>query len=296
MFSNEKGLFLEAKRAKFLPNVVLAILLALLFMIVGQVLGTIFANPFKMLVHSTSLAMALSLIFSFVFISIFIFLWVRFIEKRSISSIGLENEGFIKKYFIGFGIGFLMFSLAILILFANGNITVVNNSSYLVGIPALGSILILLPGWAVQSATEEILSRGWLMNVVGARYNGLLGLIVSSVLFGLLHLLNDSVSVLAIVNICLVGIFFGLYVIKTNDLWGACGMHCSWNWAQGNIFGLEVSGNNVNTGSLINLDLKGNELFTGGSFGPEAGLAVTAVLLVGIVILFIGLRKENFGM
>lgn len=293
MFSNVKGLFYEAKKARYLPNVILAVVLALLFMVVGQVMGGTLGVVFGLFIDSPSVKLMLNLILTFAFTAIFIFIWVGLVERRSISSMGLRKEGFIKKYFWGFGVGFIMFSAAILILVLNGNITVVDNSSYTVGISALGSILILLPGWAVQSATEEILSRGWLMNVVGARHNGLLGLIISSALFGVLHLLNNSVNVLAIINICLVGIFFGLYVIKTNDLWGACGIHCAWNWAQGNIYGLEVSGNSVNTGSLINLDLKGNKLITGGGFGPEAGMAVTIVLLIGIVVMFIRLIKEK---
>lgn len=293
MFSNEKGLFVMAKKSRYLPNIVLAIILTLVFMIVGQTLGTILSVLFGAFINYLPVKVLLNLIFSFIFIMIFVFVWIKLVENRSVSSIGLERKGLVKKYFFGFGIGFLMFSLVILLLFINGNITLVNNSPYVVGISALGSILIILPGWAVQSATEEILSRGWLMNVVGARYNGLLGLIISSALFSSLHLLNNNVSILAIINIFLVGIFFGLYVIKTKDLWGACGIHCAWNWAQGNIFGLEVSGNTVNVGSLMNLNLKGNELITGGSFGPEAGLAAAIVLLIGVIIVFIGLKKEG---
>lgn len=293
MLSNEKGLFYEAKKARYLPNVVLAVILALLFLVIGQVIGGILGILIGLFINSSSVKASVNLICTFIITVLFVFMWVKLVEKRNISSMGLRKEGLLKKYFLGFAIGFLMFSAAILLLDINKNIIVVSNSSFAVGIPAIVSILILLPGWAVQSATEEILTRGWLMNVIGARHNGLLGVFVSSILFGALHLLNNGVNVLAIINICLVGIFFGFYVIKTKDLWGACGIHCAWNWAQGNIYGLEVSGNSVNTGSLINLDLKGDKLFTGGSFGPEAGLAVTIVLLIGIIILFVCLRKEK---
>lgn len=87
---------------------------------------------------------------------------------------------------------------------------------------------------------------------------------------------------------------FGLYVIKTNDLWGACGMHSAWNFAQGNLFGFEVSGLNVSVGSLFDFNLNGNSLISGGVFGPEAGLASTIILIIGIAFILLLDRKGFF--
>jgi hypothetical protein len=186
-----------------------------------------------------------------------------------------------------------MFSLVVLLLSISGHITIDRNPVSPTGILALSGVLIVLPGWMIQSATEEILSRGWFMNVLSARYNIAVGLIVSSSLFGLMHLGNPNVSFLAIINIVLVGLFLGLYVIKTNDLWGVCGLHAAWNWTQGNVFGFEVSGQKVASGSLMSLKLTGAEWFTGGAFGPEAGLAAAIVLTLGIIIVyFIPLHKN----
>lgn len=123
------------------------------------------------------------------------------------------------------------------------------------------------------------------MNVLGAKYNITIGLIFSSLLFSLLHFFNPNVSFVAILNLFITGIVFGLYVIKTKNLWGACGLHAAWNFFQGNIFGFEVSVMETGVGSLIKLKLVGSELFTGGSFGPEAGIACTIVLSVTIIIL-----------
>ena len=132
------------------------------------------------------------------------------------------------------------------------------------------------------------------MNILGARYNINIGLFISSVLFGLLHLFNPNVNIVAILNIILVGYLFGLYVIKTNDLWGACGMHSAWNFAQGNLFGFEVSGLNVSVGSLFDFNLNGNSLISGGVFGPEAGLASTIILIMGIAFILLLDRKGFF--
>ncbi|MCY6483045.1 type II CAAX endopeptidase family protein [Clostridium aestuarii] len=288
MFSNERGLFKEAKKAKFLPNIIVAYILAIAFLIGGEILGIVTSKVFKVSLYgSNSIRMMFDLIFSFGFVALVIFTWVKFIEKRNISSVGFSKINFIKKYFMGFISGVVMFSSVVMILGITGHIVIDKTPTAPVGMAALSSVLIILPGWIIQSGTEEILSRGWLMNVLGARYNVKLGLFSSALLFGLLHMFNDNVSVIAIINIIIVGIFLGLYVIKTEDLWGACGLHCAWNWIQGNIFGFEVSGEKISTGSIMKLKLVGDEWFTGGAFGPEAGIAATIVLLAGItVILF----------
>jgi hypothetical protein len=227
------------------------------------------------------------LVFGFIFITFLVFARVKFREKRSISSIGLKKEGFAKKYLIGFGIGVLMFSVVTLVLFISGHTIIDRSPLSSAGIAALSSVLIVLPGWMIQSGTEEILSRGWFMNVLGARYNVAVGLIVSSCFFGFMHLANPNVSILAIINICLVGLFLGVYVIKTSDIWGVCGLHAAWNWTQGNVFGFEVSGQKISAGSLVHLKLTGAQWFTGGPFGPEGGIVATIVLCIGIMLVYL---------
>ena len=294
MFSNENGLIKEAKKSKVLPNIIVCLLWVMLFLGGGEVIGLVFAGFTRKIIGNNPAVLLLNdLVFGFVFITLLVFARVKFREKREISSIGLKKEGFIKKYLIGFGIGILMFSIVVLLLSISGHIIVDRNPVNPSGILALSGVLIVLPGWMIQSATEEILSRGWFMNILSARYNVAVGLIVSSAFFGLIHLGNPNASILAILNIFLVGIFLGLYVIKTNDLWGVCGLHAAWNWTQGNIFGFEVSGQKVASGSLMSLKLTGAEWVTGGGFGPEAGMVAALVLSIGIIIVyFIPLHKS----
>ncbi|MCB2298172.1 CPBP family intramembrane glutamic endopeptidase [Clostridium tagluense] len=294
MFSNENGLFGEAKQAKVLPNIITSLLWVLLFLVVGQGIGGILAYFTQKIIGKDPAVLLLNeLICGFIFITLIVFARVKFREKRSISSIGLKKEGLIKKYLVGFGIGILMFSIVVLLLSISGHTVVDSNPRGLSGIAVLSGVLIVIPGWIIQSGTEEILSRGWLMNVLGARYNVAVGLSVSSSIFGLMHFANPNVNILAIINIVLIGLFFGMYVIKTNDLWGACGLHAAWNWTQGNVFGFEVSGQKVAAGSLLNLRLTGSEWFTGGSFGPEAGIAATIILCIGIVIVYFSPWHKN---
>ncbi|MCG8484701.1 MAG: CPBP family intramembrane metalloprotease [Clostridia bacterium] len=293
MSSQKQGLFKEAQEARVLPHFILVIVLALAFLIVGQMLGEVIFQNIWEFGDTIQVRLMMYLICSFIFISILIFLWVKWIEKRKISSIGFYKKGFIKKYFIGFGIGVAMFSSVMLLLSVTRHTVIVENPSMPVGLMSISSILIVLPGWMVQSATEEILSRGWMMNVLGARYNTGLALGVSSVFFALLHIKNPNVTIIAILNIILVGLFLGIYVIKTNDLWGVCGLHCSWNWSQGNVFGLQVSGLQIETGSILQLRLVGADWFTGGAFGPEGGIAVTLILVGSIILLIKKYNEED---
>lgn len=268
MFSNENGLIKEAKKSKVLPNIIVCLLWVMLFLGGGEVIGLVFAGFTRKIIGNNPAVLLLNdLVFGFVFITLLVFARVKFREKREISSMGLKKEGFIKKYLIGFGIGILMFSIVVLLLSISGHIIVDRNPVSPTGILALSGVLIVLPGWMIQSATEEILSRGWFMNILSARYNVAVGLIVSSAFFGIIHLGNPNVSILAIFNIL--------------------------NWTQGNIFGFEVSGQKVASGSLMSLKLTGAEWVTGGGFGPEAGMVAALVLSIGIIIVyFIPLHKS----
>lgn len=233
-------------------------------------------------------------LFSFVFISLLVFFRVKVIEKRSLSSIGFNKNNWLKKYSLGFLIGLAMMSIIVLILLPFGYITIEKNPIQPVGVSAIASVLVILFGWIIQGATEEIVTRGWLLNILSTKYNIGVGLLISSTLFGLMHLTNPNVNYIAVINIILVGLFYGLYVIKTNDLWAVCGMHSAWNFAQGNLFGFEVSGLDVSVGSLIDLNLVGSDFVTGGIFGPEAGITATFILLASIGILLFIDKKRYF--
>ena len=290
-----------SKNKRKLPNFIWAIILSLLFMYGGSLMGSLATVPLflalrniPLFFNNKDLLSLLITLFSFAFISLLVFFRVKVIEKRSFSSIGFNKNNWLKKYSLGFLIGLAMMSIIVLILFPFGYITVEKNPIQPVGISAIASVLVILFGWIIQGATEEIVTRGWLLNVLSTKYNIGVGLLISSTLFGLMHLTNPNVNYIAVINIILVGLFYGLYVIKTNDLWAVCGMHSAWNFAQGNIFGFKVSGLDVSVGSLIDLNLVGSDFVTGGIFGPEAGITATFILLASIGILLFIDKKRYF--
>ena len=292
MLSRKNSIINSYKNEKKSPNFIWAIILSLIFMYGGSLIGSLATVPLYLALlnvplffNNQNLLSLLITLFSFAFISLLIFFRVKVIEKRSLSSIGFNKNNWLKKYSLGFLIGLVMMSIIVLILLLFRYITVEKNPIQPVGVSAISSVLVILFGWIIQGATEEIVTRGWLLNVLSSKYNIGFGLLISSTLFGLMHLTNPNVNYIAVINIILVGLFYGLYVIKTNDLWSVCGMHSAWNFAQGNIFGFEVSGLDISVGTLIDLNLVENDFITGGVFGPEASIVATFVLLLSIIIL-----------
>lgn len=286
----------DAKKSRVLLNFFLSMLLAYLFIKGGIATGQLIFGPILTSISKSSFfAQNQNLIIQFVqllafgLISSIVFIWVLAIEGREIETLGFYKESWLAKY----ASGLLMMSTVVFILYIFGFITIETKSLQPVGIAALLNISIILIGWLIQGATEEIVTRGWLMNVLGARYNITVGLILSSVFFALIHSENPGINYVAMLNIVLVGILLGLIVINTGSLWVACGIHSAWNFAQGNIFGFQVSGNDVGVGSIVDLNLVGNEFITGGQFGPEAGMVCSFVILVLIVIVLFLSKRDS---
>jgi membrane protease YdiL (CAAX protease family) len=128
---------------------------------------------------------------------------------------------------------------------------------------------------------EEFLSRGYhLRNLTDGL--GLPGALVgSSAIFALLHLTNENSSVVSTLGLFINALFFASAVIATGRLTTAIGAHIGWNLCEGAVLGLPVSGDKE-PASLIGLQQGGPALWTGGPFGPEAGLLGILASILGI--------------
>ncbi|MBK8618522.1 MAG: CPBP family intramembrane metalloprotease [Anaerolineales bacterium] len=228
--------------------------------------------------------MSLQLILSFVLVYAILWAWLKFFEKRPFWTLGYEAKNALMQYGRGFLAGALMFGGAVAILAVTGGVVFEQGDPTQQGFAALGGVIIVLLGWIVQGGAEEVLIRGWVLPVIGARYKPWIGLLVSSLIFALLHGLNPGLSAIALINLALFGLFAGLYAMREGSMWGISALHSVWNWVQGNFFGFEVSGTNAGGGTLLNLKETGADWLTGGAFGPEGGLAVTIVLVIAIAV------------
>lgn len=271
----------EGKRKS---NLLVAIIVVPLFSFLVSSIFTylVFLIPFKK-------PPFMGLVIPFLGMILGVFIWVRFFEKRKFDTIGFftENNKALKNYMIGIITGLLAFSLTTIIIVSfQGNISFLG-----IDFNKIVFLIVMLIGYGVQGAAEEILTRGYIFGVVSNKLNVLWGIVINSVIFALLHLANPGFGFIPFINIILVGIFFTLMAIITKSLWCSCAIHSMWNFAQGHIFGTSISGTGVSYNSIFRVT-SNNSLVAGGIFGPEGGLAVTITLIVFVCICIFKIRKQ----
>lgn len=249
-----------------------------------------FKNP---MASNSPLITTMFLLFSFAPFFMFVWGWLGILEKRSFWTTGLERTNIRQKYGRGALIGFLMMVGPVIILWISGQMRLESDPTVWAGWTAIPGVLIMLVGWLVQGAAEETLTRGFILPVFGTRYGPVWGVIVSSTLFSSMHLFNENINWIAMINLFLFGVFASVYAMSEGGLWGVFAVHSFWNWAQGNLLGLEVSGSSIGGTTLINLIETGPDWLTGGPFGPEGGLAITIVLVAGCIFLFYRFAKHH---
>ena len=214
--------------------------------------------------------------------------YCRCIEMRPICSMGARKKDFFKHYFTGLAVGMLMMTLIALssALFGITNIKLCSNINF-------GIIGLFFIAFVVQGMSEEFIFRGYLMATIGGSGNGtLLAVIISSVGFALAHVSNPGFGVLPFINLFLFGVFAALYIILSDNIWGACAIHSIWNFTQGDFYGISVSGTADTESVFRSTPMSGRAFLTGGEFGIEGSLLTTAVLVAGIAITLYMLSKK----
>ena len=238
----------------------------------------------------------------FAFIALIVIGWVTQFERRSLATNGFNGSG-LKRFARGYAIGLAFLVGVVGIIAALGGYRIEGGGVFSGPSAAAGlvPILVLMAGFVIQGSTEEIVTRGWLMQVIASRHGLAWGVGLSSALFGLLHAANIDPSpalAMGVTNVTLFGVFIGLYAAREGSLWGVCGWHAAWNWLLGLGFGLEVSGQVIDAPPLV-VDLATRpELpwwMTGAAFGPEGSVVVTVVLLVGSIVLAVRGRSRDHG-
>nr|WP_307991969.1 type II CAAX endopeptidase family protein [uncultured Niameybacter sp.] len=220
-----------------------------------------------------------------------VLLVVRWVEKRKITSIGFFKERAISSYFKGVAIAVIGIMAIISILQFKGEV-VLKVSVQQLGVNSLGLIILIGIAWIIQGAAEEILVRGYMFQSLSAKYGLYKGVLISSIVFALLHLGNNGITSLSLINILMCGLMLVLLVLKDENLWGACGFHTAWNLFQGNIFGMNVSGNGLDA-SLFTTTITQPSIWNGGQFGIEGSLLTTVFMLIISGILIWQIRQKS---
>ena len=200
------------------------------------------------------------------FVLVMYALWWKWTEKRRAADLPMRRLA--ADTGLGFGIGILFF-------------IVVTGVIALLGGYRVGSV-----HWDWNSLISSLFMF-LVVRMIDDRWGTLVALVVSALIFGFVHITNDNATVWSSLAIAVeAGLLLGAAYKWSGTLWLPIGIHWSWNYFQGPVFGFAVSGND--TTSLIQPVIQGSDWLTGGSFGAEASIpAFVLGLALAIVFLFV---------
>jgi membrane protease YdiL (CAAX protease family) len=213
--------------------------------------------------------------------------WVRWVEKRSLASVGLCREQRLKKFLIGLAVGIAMMGAIVTAIALSGGYRVADLAPAFASPAALGWIALLLAGFAVQASVEEYVFRGWLFSAVMRRWNMTAAFILSSAAFTFVHL-SPRATPLPLVMTFIFAIFACAWVRRSNSIWGVMGWHTGWNWFGGTGFDVPITGLDVGLPALIvKLVPVGPAWLNGAGEGPEGSVFTLALLIVASLSLLL---------
>jgi len=227
-------------------------------------------------------------------ITLSVFLARRFLDKQPIESLGLKlNIQTLFDILAGIGITFIQMGFIYVVMLSLGWLTFTGFAWQFdpinVVIPGVLTffVIFIFVGW-----NEELLSRGYHLQTIASGINLFWGVVISSIIFGILHIGNpNSVPLPTILGIFFAGLFLAYGYIRTKQLWLSIGLHIGWNFFEGVVFGFPVSGLDIYP--LTRIKVTGPEMWTGGAFGPEAGLIVLPSLIVGGILIYLFTQNRN---
>ncbi|TDH26496.1 CPBP family intramembrane metalloprotease [Segetibacter sp. 3557_3] len=210
----------------------------------------------------------------------------RIVDRATFVSLGFAWKGFTNEAWLGFFTGPAILGIGSIILVLAGYI------GYSAVEWSAPSFVIAIAAMILVAFVEETIFRGYVLNNLMSSCNKWVALAISALLFGLVHGVNPGVSLLAVTNIFIAGVFLGINYIYTRNLWFSIFFHFSWNFFQGPVFGYQVSG--LQLPAIFQQSQTGPEWFTGGSFGFEGSL-LCALLLIVFLLLYNRLFAKQYG-
>lgn len=241
-------------------------------------------RPYFPIERGGPLAIVYSLIVAAIFIAAYV-LFVRWIERRPVDEFG--TKGVARELGAGLLTGLVLFSIVIGIIAALDGYRVIGSNSATALYPAVAIAI-------TSGVVEEIMLRGLFFRLIERLAGSWIAIVLSAALFGASHLLNANATWFAAVAIALeAGVMLAAIYMLTRRLWAAIGLHAAWNFTQGGVYGVAVSGMDI--GGLLRARISGPELLTGGAFGAEASLpAIVVCTAFGIVLLVVAHRRGRF--
>jgi membrane protease YdiL (CAAX protease family) len=233
-----------------------------------------------------------------------VYLAGRYLDRRTFRDFGLAiDRTWWTELGFGLGLGAALMTGIFLVELGMGWIEITGlfqsdpvNTANLSFLPWFLLALITIP---LAAFGEELLVRGYVLKNLAEGFDGVgplgrtaavsLAVVLSSVLFGLKHVTNPNASGISTTSVALAGILLALGFVLTRSMAIPFGLHISWNFFQGLVYGFPISGSGFAV-SMVRITQGGPETVTGGAFGPEAGLIGVAAILLGMLAIVAWVR------
>lgn len=273
---------------------ILAVVIIALFLMFG---GSFFGGILMLLLRlifpnqSSDVQFVISTYFLFIGIDIFVLAYCVLCEKDILKSMRSAKHGGLrgntsKMFWGGLILGFVSNGFCILIAWINKDLTF----DYNVFSPAF--FLFAFTNVLIQAGAEELLSRGYMQGALMERYSFRTAVIVNGLFFGLMHLPNDGVTILSIVNTTVYGIVMSMITYYFHSLWFSIAHHTAWNFTQNFIFGLPNSGLAAEK-AIFKLTGSRHSIIYNSQFGVEGGIVIFILGLITIIAIFFWSKKNT---
>lgn len=213
-----------------------------------------------------------------------LWLFMKYVVEEPFMNIGFEKKSIKEDTIRGIYYGLIIMSIGFISLLLFDEI---NFRSFNFNLPL---IVLSLLHYVCVAISEELLLRGFILNNLMKSFNNVTALLLSSVLFSLLHAGNPNITFFGLIDLFVAGILLGLPYLYTKNIWFSIALHFSWNFFQGTIFGFNVSG--IENYSIIETDYKLASIWNGGDFGFEGSLLSLIFQLIAIGILYMSFENK----
>lgn len=254
-----------------------------------------FAETVNSILHRLQIGYSEDSLLGF-FVPVFIFAlfsiilgWLcgKFLEGLPFRALGIWlTKNWLKDLSLGLIFGALSIFLAAIVAIVFGGLQLNFNQTHgssAIWLTLASSLFI----FTVGAVSEEALFRGYLFQTLSRANLAWLAIAITSVFFASAHLGNKDANYISTLNTALAGIWFGIAYLKTRTLWFPIGLHLAWNWVQGAVLGIPVSGiTQLTTAPLFQVSEFGTNQITGGNYGIEGGIACTIALIISALAIW----------
>jgi membrane protease YdiL (CAAX protease family) len=205
---------------------------------------------------------------------------VRFADQTPVAAFGAAiHDHWFKDFAVGTAIAAAMLALTLAGSFLFGEVQITWSGS----VGSIPGLVLTFAALVVSALSEELVFRGYPLQILMKSLGPWGSAILISSLFGLIHGRNPGATTLSVLGTIVAGLALAIAYLRTRSIWLPFGIHLGWNVGLSIILGYPMSG--IQTVSVLTTRVAGSQTFLGGGYGPEAG--VLGMVIFGLVAVVI---------